>query len=123
MPDASYVVEMISGLPVVAAPAEIDLTTAEQLRTVLLHSVGHGHATVVVDLTRTRFCDSAGLSVLVRAHRRALEEGGELRLVIPVGGAVYRIFTLTSLYHFIRRFDTRQEALLQGPATAASAHA
>ena len=72
----------------------------------------------MVDVTRTQNCDSAGLSVLVRAHKRALEEGGELRLVMPAHGAVFRIFTLTGLYRFIPRFGSLQEALLQRPAAA-----
>jgi anti-sigma B factor antagonist len=118
MSDISYPVEMIGGLPVVTAPAGIDATTADQLRLVLLEAAAHGHTTVVVDMTGTQFCDSAGLSVLIRAHKRALEEGGELRLVMPADGAVFRIFTLTSLYRFIPRFGSLQEALLQGPAVA-----
>ena len=118
MSDVSYPVEMISGLPVVTAPAEIDVTTADQLRLVLLEAGARGHTTVVVDMTRTEFCDSAGLGVLIRAHKRALEEGGELRLVMPAGGAVFRIFTLTSLYRFIPRFGNLPEALLQRPAVA-----
>jgi len=109
-------VEMIGGVPVVAAPEEIDAATAEQLRAVLLEAARHGFTTVVVDMTRTQFCDSSGLSVLIRAHKRALEEGGELRLVIPPDGAVFRIFTLTSLYRFIPRFGSLNEALLQKPA-------
>ncbi len=116
MPDVSFPIEMISGVPVVAAPAGIDLTTADQLRLILLEAAGRGHTTVVVDMTRTQFCDSSGLGVLVRAHKRALEEGGELRLVIPADGAVSRIFTLTSLYLFIPRFGSLQEALLERPA-------
>jgi anti-sigma B factor antagonist len=118
MPDVSYLVEMISGLSVVTAPAEIDITTADQLRLVLLEAAVHGHTTVVVDMTRTRFCDSAGFSVLARAHKRALEEGGELLLVMPAGSAVFRIFTLTSLYRLIPRFGSLQEALRQRPAAA-----
>jgi len=109
-------VEMISGVPVVAAPIEVDATTAEQLRAVLLEAASHGHTTVVADMTGTLFCDSSGLSVLIRAHKRALEGGGELRLVIPPGGAVSGIFTLTSLYRFIPRFASLGEALLQRPA-------
>ncbi len=116
MPDGGYPVQMITGVPVVAAPAEIDITTADQLRLVMLEAAAHGHTTVVVDMSGTQFRDSAGLSVLVRAHKRALEEGGELRLVIPPGGVVFRIFTLTSLYRFIPRFGSLQEAFLQRPA-------
>ena len=116
MYDRNNSVEIINGVGVVTAPAEIDVTTAEQLRSVLLEAASHGHTTVVVDMTRTRFCDSCGLSVLVRAHKRALGEGGELRLVIPPDGTVFRIFTLTSLYRFVPRFSSLTEALLQRPA-------
>lgn len=123
MPDVRYLVEIIAGLPVVAAPAEIDITTADQLRLALLEATAHGHTTVVVDMTRTRFCDSAGLSVLARAHKRVLEEGGELRLVIPAQGPVFRIFTLTSLNRFIPRFASLPEALAQRPAAPRSATA
>jgi anti-sigma B factor antagonist len=102
---------MINRVPVVAVSAELDVTTAEQLRTVLLHSTARGHAIIVVDMTRTRFCDSAGLTVLVRAHKRAVAEGGELRLVIPSGGTVSRIFAITSLDMVIPLFGCLDEAL------------
>jgi anti-anti-sigma factor len=120
MPDTSYLVEMISGVPVVTAAAEIDVTTADELRAALLDAA-HGQTTVVVDMTHTTYCDSAGLGVLIRAHKRALAEGGEVRLVIPDGGAVDRVFTLTSLYRFIPRFASLLEALQPGPAATARA--
>lgn len=82
MPDHRYPL-MINGVPVAEAPEEIDICNAEQLRIVLLEAASRGHATIVVDMTRTRFCDSSGFSVLVAAHQRALAEGGGLRLVIP----------------------------------------
>jgi anti-sigma B factor antagonist len=107
---------IINGVPVVTAPAEIDVTTAEQLRMVLLHSAARGHNTVVVDMTRTRFCDSAGLTVLVRSHKRAVAEGGELRLVITADGAVARIFAITRLDLVIPLFSSLDEALAPGPA-------
>jgi uncharacterized protein len=96
---------MINGVPVAAAPAEIDATTAEQLRVVLLRSAARGQATIVVDMTRTRFCDSAGLTVLVQAHRRAVAGGGELRAVIPADGSVSRVFAITRLDRVIPVFD------------------
>jgi anti-sigma B factor antagonist len=107
---------MINGVPVVAAPAEIDVTTAGQLRTVLLRSASRGLTTIVVDMTRTRFCDSAGLTVLVRAHRRALVDGGELRLVMPADGSVLLIFAITGLHQIIPLFDSLDEALALRPA-------
>ena len=112
MPGIRY--SLINGVAVVSASAEIDVTTAEQLRMVLLEADRHGPATVVVDMTRTRFCDSAGLAVLAEAHRRALAGGGGLRLVIPVGGAVARLLFLTGLDCFIPSFGSLEGALASG---------
>jgi anti-sigma B factor antagonist len=110
---------MINGLAVVTAPAEIDIDTAEEFRAVLLRAAADGHATIVVDLTGTRFCDSAGLRELVWAHKRAVTDGGGLRLVIPAEGVVARIFTVTGLEGIIPRSATLEQALTEIPAAAA----
>ena len=68
MPDDEFPVQVVEGVPVVA-PVEIDITNAETLRSALLTAAADGHGTVVVDLTRTRFCDSSGLRTLIAAHR------------------------------------------------------
>ena len=110
MPGIRYP-SMINGLPVVTAPAEIDATNADKLQTVLLEAAENGHATIVVDLTGTRFCDSFGLRVLGAAHRRALDERGELRLVLPAGGPVVHVLALTTLDRFIPCFTCLDQAL------------
>ena len=114
-----YPFQMAGGVPVVTAPAEIDTSNAGELRAILFEWQSRGHATVVVDLTVTVFCDSAGLRELVWAHQRAVADGGGLRLVIPAGGAVARIFTVTGLEGIIPRFATVGQALAQVPAAAA----
>jgi anti-sigma B factor antagonist len=106
---------MINGVPVVTAPAEIDDFTAEKLRLVLLEAAANGHATIVVDLTGTRSCDSSALSVLAAAHTRALDEGGELLLVLPGGGPVTRALDLTTLNRFFRCFTSLDQALAARP--------
>jgi hypothetical protein len=68
----------------------------------------------VDDQRRAR--DSAGLTVLVRAHRQAVADGGELRLVLPAGGAVARVFAITRLDLFIPLFGSLDEALAPRPA-------
>ena len=60
-----------------------------------------GHTTLVVDLTGTRFCDSAGLTALVRAYQQALFDDGDLRVVLPASGSVPRVFTLAGLDQLI----------------------
>lgn len=118
MPDIRYLRKMIGGVPVVTALPEIDIITADQLRAVLLDTAARGHATVVVDLTLTRFCDFYGLHTLLRAHKLARADGGELRLVTPADGAVPRIFTLTCLDRLIPCFSSVKEALARAPAAA-----
>ena len=117
MPDNRYPL-MINGMAVVSAPTEIDIANAGQLRAVLLEAGRRGHARVVVDMTGTRYRDSAGFSALVAAHKWALAEGGGLRLVIPAGSPVLRIFTVIGLGRFIPRFGSLDQALTPGPAAA-----
>jgi anti-sigma B factor antagonist len=113
-----YLCKMIGGVPVLEAPAEIDITTADELRAVLLATAALGYVTVVVDLTVTRFCDCCGLHALLRAHQLAQADGGELRLVIPADGLVPRILALTCLDRSIPCFASLREAVAQTPAAA-----
>jgi anti-sigma B factor antagonist len=115
MPEASFPVDVVSGVPVVTAPEEIDIGNAAGLRAALLDAAGHGSRTLVVDMARTQFCDSAGLNVLVRAHKRAQAEGGELLLVICTA-AVLRIFAVTGIDHLIPNFPDLEQALAPAPA-------
>ena len=118
MPAVRYPIEMVRGVAVVAAPEEIDASNADWLRTTLLETAARGHATFVVDLTRTRLCASAGLGALVRAHKRALAEGGELRLLMPTSAAVPSSFALTGIDHLIPAFTDLEKALEPAPAAA-----
>ena len=115
MPEASFPVEVVSGVPVVTAPEEIDITNAAGLRAALLEAAAHGSRTLVVDMAQTQFCDSAGLNVLVRAHKRAQADGGKLLLVICTA-AVLRIFAVTGIDHLIPTFPTLEHALAPAPA-------
>lgn len=114
---AGFPVATVSGLAVVRGPAEIDIANAGQLREALLAAAGQGHATIVVDLTETAFCDTAGLQVLVLAHRRAAGEGGELRLVVR-SATLLRLFSLTGVDHVIPNFATLDQAVSEVPAVA-----
>ena len=117
MPEDMFPVEVVGGVPVVAAPEEIDITNAEALRSALLTAAADGHGTLVVDMTRTRFCDSSGLHTLIAAHKRAEAEGREVLLVIP-STTVLRVFALTAMDRVIPNFTTLAEALAQVPAAA-----
>jgi len=114
---AGFPVTTISGMPVVKAPAEIDITNAGQLRAALLSAAGRGHAVLVVDMSETAFCDTAGLQVVVLGHRRAVAEGGEFRLVVQTT-PLLRLFALTGIDRVIPNFASVGEAVSELPAIA-----
>ena len=108
--DGRFTCELVNGVPVVAAPEEIDITNAPELRLALLAAAAHGRGMLVVDMTRTRFCDSATLHTLVAAHQRAQAEAGELRLAVPAAG-ILRVFEISGLYRMIPSFPSLEQAL------------
>ena len=116
MPEISFPVEVVEGVPVVTAPEEIDLANAAGLQAALVKAARSevaepGRALVVVDMSRTRFCDSAGLNALVAAARQARAHGGEVRLVV-VGEAVARIVALTGVDRVIPVYAGLEDALM-----------
>jgi anti-sigma B factor antagonist len=114
----SFSVELVRGVPVVTAPEEIDITNAAGLRAGLLEAAllaVAGHPAFVVDMTRTRFCDSAGIQALVEAHKRTQAAGGQVLLAMS-GAAVPRIFSLTGVDRVIPSFTSVAEALRHTPA-------
>lgn len=70
---------------------ELDVLTAPQLDRVLaaLHT-----RSCELDLAEVPFTDSTGVNLLVRHQRRALREGGDLRLV-AVTRPVRRVLEIT----------------------------
>ena len=121
MQDSRFPLEVVNGVPVVAAPEEIDITNAPELRAALLEAAAHGHGTFVANLTRTQFCDSSGLHTLLAAHKRAQADGGEMLLVIS-STAVLRVFAITSIDRIIPNFTSLEEALAQTSANGSNGH-
>jgi anti-sigma B factor antagonist len=120
--DAGLPVEMIGGVPVVRTPEEVDITNADGLRAALAQAAGHGAGTLVVDMSRTQFCDTAGLHSLVTAHKRAQAEGGQVLLVMG-GAAVVRIFAITGLDGVIPHFASLEQALTRASSSRPDAEA
>ncbi|OLT29518.1 anti-anti-sigma factor [Nocardiopsis sp. CNR-923] len=76
---------------------EIDLYTAPQLRSGLLEALEDGARRLVIDMSRTEFCDSTGISVLLSAMKRSRDKGGDLELVAPKA-AVMKVLEVTGLH-------------------------
>lgn len=110
MHDGRFLIELTSGVPVVAAPEEIDMANAAELELALHEAAANGPGTLVADLTLTRFCDSSGIRTLLAAHQRAQADGGELLLVVP-DAAVLRVFAIIGVDRLIPNFASLDDAL------------
>jgi len=100
---------------VVALPAEIDMASADRAGQQLGSAIAPGVRTVIADMTATRFCDSSGINMLVRAHQQAAANRTGLRLVVA-STAVLRALTLAGLDHVPPIYPSLSQALAAGPA-------
>jgi anti-sigma B factor antagonist len=95
---------------VVALPAEIDITNADQLREDLLAVVNRGAAMLVVDMSATTFCDSAGVNALARTYKRATASGAGMGMVV-CAPAVRRVLAITEIDRLIASYPSVAAAL------------
>lgn len=102
---------------VIRFPAEIDLTIADELREALLSVLNQGALALIADMTVTTFCDSACITALIRAARRATANGAVMRLA-AVGPSVLRVFTLVGLDRLIDIYPSVEAALASLPDQA-----
>jgi len=100
-------------------PAEIDVTNADEIREVLRVAVSRAPALLIIDMSATTFCDSAGVQAiidaynLVAARNRSAATPTQLRLVVS---AVRRIITLVGIDQLIPVYSTVEAALADAPA-------
>ncbi len=87
-----YVTRREGGATVVGLSGDVDVGGSQQLREVLADALAEGP--VIVDLSDVRFIDSAGIGLLVTAHRRAVEQGTTFFVAAPSEGA-QRVLSLT----------------------------
>lgn len=103
----------IGQVAVVALPVEIDVTNAAAVREDLLAVLNRGAVLLVADLSKTTFCDSAGVSALVRTFRRAAASASGMRLVVSTP-AVQRVLSITGVDRLLDIFPS-VAASLAGP--------
>jgi anti-anti-sigma factor len=80
---ARFDVERGQGWAVVAVRGELDVASATNLEGIIAGLLAAQTDDLVLDLSDTWFCDSAGLRVLLDTHARFLHRGGTLLLRAP----------------------------------------
>jgi anti-sigma B factor antagonist len=115
-----YPVVWIGQVAVVTLPAEIDVTIADTVRDELLAILGQGAVLLIADLSKTEFCDSAGVSSLVRTYRQASTSGSAMRLVVGTP-AVQRVLSITGVDRLVDVFPSVAASLAGTPGAAGAA--
>jgi anti-anti-sigma factor len=87
----------------------LDIATSPLVRAALLEGAEGKHE-LIVDLTGLEFLDSTGLGALIGAQRRALEQGGSVRLVINEG-PIARLLNITGLVRVFSVYHSLGAAL------------
>ena len=90
---------------------EVDMTNASFVREELTSSVPNDADALVIDLTDTRYLDSAAIEVLFELSRRLGRRRQELLLVVPPGSPLRRMLTLTDVGAVAPMHESLAEAL------------
>ncbi|MBB5873442.1 anti-sigma B factor antagonist [Allocatelliglobosispora scoriae] len=104
--------EEISGHAILAAAGDLDLTTAPQLTSAAVRLIETGTRDIIVDASRLEFCDSSGLSALLRIVGHLGPQGGRLAIVNP-HPIVLRVLQLCGLDEAVLIADTVPSAILE----------
>jgi anti-sigma B factor antagonist len=104
---------------VVSVEGELDLSTAPQLKWVLMDALEEGRDRLIVDLSETTFMDSTALGVLVGVNR-SLGADGRLRLVCAKANLL-KVFELSGMDGVFTLSATLDDALADTSPRAAEA--
>ena len=85
---------------VITLAGELDLASAPVLHELLLEAASGGADTITMDIKRLTYIDSAGLGVLVSAHKRLESNGGSLVISAPTA-QIMRVLAVSGLTRYL----------------------
>ena len=66
----NYKLRLIGQHGVVTVPTEIDAANAGEIRQAILSAASHDLAVLIIDMSGTTFCDSAGVQAIIAARHQ-----------------------------------------------------
>jgi anti-anti-sigma factor len=89
---------------------KLDTQVAPGLKTDLVVLKSEGVKNIIIDLSRTRYCDSSGLSAILIANRLCKESGGTF-VLCGVQDPVMKLISISQLDSILNITPTSQEAI------------
>lgn len=90
-------IEKVDGVPVAHVSDDIDAANATATQQQLADALGPDALSLVVDLSATRYLDSAGIDMLLRLSNRLDRRRAKLFLVIPDASQLKRLVAIVGL--------------------------
>ena len=108
---AEVVVERHGTAVLARLSGEVDMTNATYVGDELRASVPNDASVLVVDLSDTRYIDSAAIGLLFELARRLGRRRQDLRLVVPEGSPLARVLEITEIHTAVALHQTLDSAL------------
>jgi anti-anti-sigma factor len=106
-------VERMDGVAVARVVEDIDAANVSAVERSLGDALGPDAVRLIVDLSDTRFVDSAGMDMLLRLGERLRQRRARLVLVIPEGSGLRRLATIVGLPTAVALHPRLEDALRQ----------
>ena len=103
--------ERIDGVSIVHVGEDIDAANATTTQQQLADALGPDASSLVIDLSKTRYLDSAGIDMLLRLSDRLDHRRAKLILVIPDTSQLKRLVSIVGLPDAIAIHPTLPAAL------------
>ena len=101
-----------AGITILDLSGEIDVGQAPKLREVLMELLENNEGRLLIDMSDVVYIDSAGLSVLIAANRKAQNLSGMFGLSNPQK-PVQQVFKLTRMNKVFQIFPTVAEGIAE----------
>lgn len=108
---ASLLVEPRESPVIARIEGEVDISNATELGERITASIGNEAAGLVLDLSQTRYLDSAGIRMLFDVREQLDRRGQLVCLVVPPDAQIGRMLTLTAVDQVISMFETSDAAM------------
>lgn len=110
---SSLDVERIGGVAVARIGEDIDAANVADVERRLADALGPDALHLIVDLSDTRYVDSAGMDMLLRLGERLRQRRARLALVIPEASGLRRLVTIVGLPSAVALHPRLEDALRQ----------
>ena len=101
---------LLDGVAVVDLFGKATAETHLDLRAAFVRKIQQGRLRFILNLSEASFIDSMVLGEVVACYKRAVERGGDIKLVVIPDGMTHSLLQLSGLDHVFQIYSDEREA-------------